>query len=102
MQREVRLQPEPEPAEERAERLRFATVQAASGFVFREELRYWVADGSERIVDFTMHPIRDQSGSVRRRCWSANVIAEFQNFAARATTSRRVGRRTRTACVSSA
>ena len=27
--------------------------------------RYWVADGTERIVDFAMHPIRDGSGSVR-------------------------------------
>ena len=45
-------------------RIRFATHLAASGAVFREELRYWVADGSERIVDFAMHPIRDQSGAV--------------------------------------
>ena len=51
-------------SEEMKARIRFATDQAASGFVFREELRYWVADGSERIVDFAMHPIRDQSGSV--------------------------------------
>ena len=46
-------------------RIRFATYQAASGAVFREELRYWVADGRERIVDFAMHPIRDQSGAVQ-------------------------------------
>ncbi len=45
-------------------RIRFATDEAASGRVFREELRYWVADGSERIVDFAMHPIRDPSGTV--------------------------------------
>jgi PAS domain S-box-containing protein len=45
-------------------RIRFATRKAASGAVFREELRYWVADGSERIVDFAMHPICDQSGAV--------------------------------------
>jgi PAS domain S-box-containing protein len=45
-------------------RIRFATKQAASGLVFREELRYWLADGSERIVDFAMHPIRDHSGAV--------------------------------------
>jgi PAS domain S-box-containing protein len=51
-------------SEEMKARIRFATDQAASGFVFREELRYWVADGSERIVDFAMHPIRDQSGAV--------------------------------------
>ena len=45
-------------------RIRFATHQAASGAVFREELRCWVADGSERIIDFAMHPIRDRSGVV--------------------------------------
>jgi PAS domain S-box-containing protein len=45
-------------------RIRCATGQAAAGVVFREELRYWVADGSERIVDFAIHPIRDRSGVV--------------------------------------
>jgi PAS domain S-box-containing protein len=51
-------------SDEEKARIRFATHLAASGSVFREELRYWVADGSERIVDFAMHPIRDQSGAV--------------------------------------
>jgi len=51
-------------SEEMKARIRFATDQAASGLVFRDELRYWVADGSERVVDFAMHPIRDQSGAV--------------------------------------
>jgi len=51
-------------SEEMKARIRFATEQAASGHVFRKELRYWVADGSERIVDFTMNPIRDRSGTV--------------------------------------
>jgi PAS domain S-box-containing protein len=51
-------------SEEMRARIRFATAQAASGQVFREELRYWLADGSERIVDFAMHPIRDKSGAV--------------------------------------
>ena len=51
-------------SEEMKARIRFATDQAASGRIFREELRYWVADGSERIVDFAIHPIRDQSGAV--------------------------------------
>jgi PAS domain S-box-containing protein len=45
-------------------RIRFATQQAAAGHAFREQLRYWVADGSERIIDFAMHPIRDRSGKV--------------------------------------
>jgi PAS domain S-box-containing protein len=51
-------------SEEIKARIRFATNQAASGIVFREELRYWLADGSERVVDFAMHPIRDRSGTV--------------------------------------
>jgi PAS domain S-box-containing protein len=51
-------------SEEVKARIHFATEQAASGQVFREELRYWIADGSERIVDFTMQPIRDGSGKV--------------------------------------
>jgi PAS domain S-box-containing protein len=51
-------------SEEIKARIRFATEQAVSGQVFREELRYWVADGSERIVDFAMHPIRERSGAV--------------------------------------
>jgi PAS domain S-box-containing protein len=45
-------------------RIRFATEEAAAGRVFREELHYWVADGTERVVDFAMHPIRDRAGKV--------------------------------------
>jgi PAS domain S-box-containing protein len=52
-------------SEEMKARIRFATDQAASGSVFREELRYWLADGTERLVDFAMYPIRDQSGAVK-------------------------------------
>jgi PAS domain S-box-containing protein len=51
-------------SEEVKARIRLATQQAALGHVFREELRYWVADGSERVVDFAMHPIRDATGTV--------------------------------------
>jgi len=51
-------------SEEVKERIRFATDQAAAGIAFREELRYWLANGSERIVDFAMHPIRDKSGTI--------------------------------------
>lgn len=51
-------------SEEMKARIRFATAQAAAGSVFREELRYWTADGSERVVDFAMHPIRDRFGAV--------------------------------------
>ena len=51
-------------SEETKAQIRAATDQAAAGSFFREELRYWLADGSERAVDFAMHPIRDQSGAV--------------------------------------
>jgi len=51
-------------SEEVKARIRFATEQAAAGSAFREELRYWLADGRERIVDFAMQPIRDASGAI--------------------------------------
>lgn len=51
-------------SEETKARIRFATDQSVSGQAFREELPYWVADGSERLVDFAMHPILDRDGAV--------------------------------------
>ena len=38
--------------------------QAAAGETFRAEMPYFVADGSERIVDVTILPIRDDTGRV--------------------------------------
>ena len=52
-------------AEEMQARIRVASQLAAAGEVFREVLRYWLADGTERLVDFAMHPIRDELGRVR-------------------------------------
>ena len=49
-------------AEEVQSRIRDASQRAAAGDVFREVLRYWLADGAERLVDFAMHPIRDEMG----------------------------------------
>lgn len=46
-------------------RIRDAVRVAAQGEVFRATLPYWLGDGSERLVDFAMHPIRDESGAVR-------------------------------------
>jgi PAS domain S-box-containing protein len=46
------------------DKIRFATAEAAAGRVFRGELPYWVADGTERVVDFALHPIRDRAGKV--------------------------------------
>jgi PAS domain S-box-containing protein len=51
-------------ADEVKARIRFAAQRALEGFEFREELPYWIADGSERVVDFAMHPVRDESGAV--------------------------------------
>jgi PAS domain S-box-containing protein len=45
-------------------KIRLATDQALSGAVFREELNYWLADGSKRVVDFAIHPILDGAGAV--------------------------------------
>jgi PAS domain S-box-containing protein len=51
-------------SEEVKARIRFAADQATAGLVFHEELPYWLGDGRERIVDFSMHPIRDPLGLV--------------------------------------
>ena len=56
------------PGGEARKRCRSASAprpgRRAPATVFRETLPYWIADGSERIVDFSMHPIRDQQGVV--------------------------------------
>lgn len=52
-------------SEEVQARIQGAAELAAAGDVFRETLPYWLADGTERVVDFAMHPIRDESGQVR-------------------------------------
>jgi PAS domain S-box-containing protein len=46
-------------------RIRLASQRAATGEVFREPLRYWLVDGTDRLVDFALHPIRDEMGRVR-------------------------------------
>ncbi len=51
-------------SDEVAARIRAATEQAAAGRVFRAELPYWWADGTEHVAEFAMLPIRDQDGSV--------------------------------------
>ena len=42
-----------------------AVRDAAVGRIFRSTLPYWVADGSERVVEFAMHPIRGGDEVVR-------------------------------------
>ena len=46
-------------------RIRLAVRQAAAGEAFAETLPYCLADGSERVVEFAMHPIVDEAGVVR-------------------------------------
>lgn len=46
------------------ERVQAAYNQAATGETFRDELPYFVADGSERVADVTILPIKDEAGRV--------------------------------------
>ena len=45
-------------------KIRNATEQAALGVPYREDLPYHWADGTERLVDFALHPIRDHQGEI--------------------------------------
>ena len=46
------------------DKIREATIQAAKGAAYRETLTYHWADDSERVVDFAIHPIRDEKGEI--------------------------------------
>src|SRR5579872_573076 len=50
--------------QESQDKIRAATAQAAKGTPYREVLFYSFADGSERVVDFALFPIRGQDGAV--------------------------------------
>jgi len=52
------------PSPSLAERIRTASAAAAAGQTFHAEMPYFVADGSERIADVTIQPIRAESGEV--------------------------------------
>ena len=39
-------------------------MEAASGGLFRKETSYFVADGTERLVDLTLSPVMDETGRV--------------------------------------
>jgi PAS domain S-box-containing protein len=45
-------------------KIRNATKQAAEGIPYREILSYHWADGTERLVDFALHPIQDHEGRI--------------------------------------
>jgi len=44
--------------------IREGSARATAGEVFRVEMPYFVADGSERMVDFVLLPIKDKAGRV--------------------------------------
>jgi PAS domain S-box-containing protein len=46
------------------ETIKAGSAKAAAGELFRAELPYYVADGSERMVDFILLPIKDEAGRV--------------------------------------
>jgi PAS domain S-box-containing protein len=52
------------PSPALAQRIRAACAQASSGTTFRDEMAYFVGDGSERIADVTIVPIKDEAGKV--------------------------------------
>jgi PAS domain S-box-containing protein len=45
------------------EQIRFAAAEAAAGRTFRKELPFFLADGTERITDFVLNPVLDESGA---------------------------------------
>jgi PAS domain S-box-containing protein len=51
-------------SEEVQNKIRVATLQAAQGTHYRETLTYHWADDTERLVDFAVHPIRDDQGQI--------------------------------------
>ena len=46
------------------EMIREATQQAAGGTVFRRESTYFVSDGTQRLVDLIVSPVKDEAGQV--------------------------------------
>jgi PAS domain S-box-containing protein len=52
------------PSATLVERIKTASAEAAAGKTFRAEMPYFVADGSQRIADITIQPIRDETGKV--------------------------------------
>ncbi len=52
------------PSPELTETIRAGAARAAAGEPYRGEMPYFVADGSRRVVDCNMMPIKDESGRV--------------------------------------
>src|SRR6185436_1094203 len=52
------------PSQPLVEQIRAASGEAAAGQTFHAEMPYFVADGSQRLAEVTIQPIRDESGRV--------------------------------------
>src|SRR5262245_31978031 len=52
------------PSATLVETVKAGSVQAAAGQTFRGELAYFVADGSERVADIIILPVKDEAGNV--------------------------------------
>lgn len=52
------------PSAELKQLIRVGTEKAAAGERFQIEMPYFVADGSQRMVDFNLQPIKDESGTI--------------------------------------
>lgn len=52
------------PCRDLSASVRAATYQAAQGQIFRSEMKYFVADGSQRFVDLMITPVTDEDGNV--------------------------------------
>ena len=51
-------------SKELQDKIRAGVLQAANGIPFSETLNYYLADGTERVVDFSLNPIRNAEGKV--------------------------------------
>jgi PAS domain S-box-containing protein len=51
-------------SEELQATIQIATQQAARGTAYRSLLKYYWADGTERLLEFAIHPIRDDHGKI--------------------------------------
>ncbi len=56
--------------------IRDAVAVAAGGGVVRMELDYWMADGSQRVVDFALAPVRNDAGEIIFLAPTAQDITE--------------------------
>ncbi|HEX4145668.1 MAG TPA: PAS domain S-box protein [Pirellulales bacterium] len=67
---------------ELVEQIKQATAQAAAGLPFRAEMPYFVADGSERMTDFALLPIKNEAGQVAFLFPTGSDITEKRRLAA--------------------